>query len=44
MTSGYEFIIQGGAVYWSEKCQEIISPPMTKSENIVAGHAAKEAL
>jgi hypothetical protein len=42
--SGYTFIIHGGAVSWSAKCQEIVSLSMTESEYIAATHAAKEGL
>jgi hypothetical protein len=42
--SRYTFITHGGAVSWSAKHQEIISPSMTESEYIAATHAAKEAL
>ena len=42
--SGYAFLIDGGAVSWSSKKQEIISLSMMESEYVVAMHAAKEAL
>ena len=42
--SGYAFIINGGAVSWSAKRQEIISLSTTESEYIAATYAAKEAL
>jgi hypothetical protein len=42
--SGYAFLIDGSAVSWLSKCQEIISLLMTESEYIAATHAAKEAL
>ena len=41
--SGYTFIINGGAVSWSAKRQEITSLSTTKSEYIGATYAAKEA-
>ena len=34
--SGYAFIIHGGAVSWSAKCQEIVSLLTTESEYIAA--------
>jgi hypothetical protein len=42
--SGYAFIVNGGAVSWSVKCQQIISLSMMESEYVAAAHAAKEAL
>ena len=42
--SSYAFIVDGGAVSWSTKRQEIVSLSTTKSEYIAATHAAKEAL
>ena len=42
--SGYAFIINGGAVSWSAKRQEIISLLTTESEYIAATYTAKEAL
>ena len=42
--SGYAFLVNGGAVSWSAKRQEIISLSMTESEYVAAVHAAKEAL
>jgi hypothetical protein len=42
--SGYAFLVDGGAVSWSTKCQEIVSLLTTESKYIVAVHAAKEAL
>ena len=44
MISGYTFIINGGAVSWSAKHQEIISLSTTESKYVAAAHAAKEAL
>ena len=42
--SGYAFLIDGGAVSWSFKRQEIISLSMTKSEYVAATHGLKEAM
>jgi hypothetical protein len=42
--SGYAFIINGGAVSWSTKKQEIVSLSTTESEYVAVTYAAKEAL
>jgi hypothetical protein len=42
--SGHAFLINGGAVSWYSKRQEIVSLSTTESEYISATHAAKEAL
>ena len=42
--SGYAFLINGGAISWSTKRQELISLSTTESEYIAATYAAKEAL
>lgn len=43
-TSGYAFIINGGAISWSTKHQEIVTLSTTESEYVSATHATKEAL
>ena len=42
--SGYAFLIDGGAVSWSSKKQEIVLLSTTESKYVAATHAAKEAL
>jgi hypothetical protein len=42
--SGYAFLIDGGAVLWSSKRQEIISLSTTESEYVAATHGMKEGL
>ena len=42
--SGYAFLVDGGAVLWSSKQQEIISLSTTESEYVAATHGMKEAL
>jgi hypothetical protein len=42
--SGYGFIINGSAVSWSAKKQEIISLSTTESKYVAATYTAKEAL
>jgi hypothetical protein len=42
--SGYVFLVNGGAVSWSLKRQEIISLLTMESEYVAATHAAKEAI
>ena len=43
-TSGYTFMINGGAVSWSAKHQEIITLSTMESEYVGATYAAKETL
>ena len=40
---GYAFVVDGGAVSWSTKQQEIILLSMMESEYIAVTHTAKEA-
>ncbi|KAF7762365.1 hypothetical protein Agabi119p4_8958 [Agaricus bisporus var. burnettii] len=42
--SGFAFIINGGAVSWSAKHQEIVTLSTTESEYVAVTHATKEAL
>ena len=42
--TGYAFLIDGGAISWSSKWQEIVLLSTTKSEYIAATHGMKEAL
>jgi hypothetical protein len=42
--SGYAFLVDGGAVSWSSKKQEIIALSTTEAEYVAATHAAKEGL
>ena len=42
--SGYTFLIDGGAVSWSLKRQEIVSLSTTESKYVAATHSSKEAL
>jgi len=42
--SGYAFLVDGGAVSWSSKRQEIVSLSTTESEYVTATHRMKEGL
>ena len=42
--AGYAFLIDGGAVSWPSKKQEIVTLSTAESEYVAATHAAKEAI
>ena len=42
--SGYVFMVDGGAMSWSSKKQEIVVLSTTEAEYVAATHAAKEAV
>src|SRR6266404_452015 len=42
--TGYAFLIDGGAVSWSSKKQEIVSLSTMESEYVAATHGMKEAI
>ena len=42
--SGYVFMIDGGAVSWSSKKQELVTLLTTEAEYVATTHTAKEAL
>ena len=42
--SGYMFMVDGGAVSWSLKKQELVTLSMTEAEDVAQTHAAKEAV
>ena len=42
--SGYAFLIDGGAVSWFSRKQEIVTQSTAEAEYVAATHAAKEAI
>lgn len=42
--SGYVFLVDGGAVSWSSKKQELVTLSTTEAEYVAQTHAAKEAI
>ena len=42
--SGYVFMVDGGAVSWSSKKQELVTLSTTEAEYVAATHTAKEAI
>ncbi|THH01090.1 hypothetical protein EW026_g1530 [Hermanssonia centrifuga] len=42
--TGYVFLIDGGAVSWSSKKQELVTLSTTEAEYVAATHAAKEVM
>lgn len=42
--TGYVFIVDGGAVSWASKKQELVTLSTAESEYVAATHAAKEAI
>ena len=42
--SGYVFMIDGGAVSWSSKKQELVTLSMMEAKYVATTHAVKEAL
>ena len=44
MISGYMFMVDGGAVLWLSKKQELVTLLTTEAEYMAATHTAKEAI
>lgn len=42
--SGYAFIMDGGAISWSSRKQELVTLSTTEAEYVAATHAAREAI
>ena len=42
--SGYTFLIDGGVVSWSSKCQSLVTLSTTEAEYVATTHATKEAI
>ena len=42
--SGYAFLLDGGAISWSSKKQELVTLSTAEAEYVAATHAAKEAI
>jgi hypothetical protein len=42
--SGYSFLIDGGAISWSSKKQELVTLSTAEAEYVAATHVAKEAI
>jgi hypothetical protein len=42
--SGYAFLIDGGAVSWSSRKQELVTLSTAEAEYVAATHAAKECI
>jgi hypothetical protein len=42
--SGFVFLVDGGAVSWSSKKQELVTLSTTEAEYVAATHTAKEAI